>query len=80
VPYSSDYEGGAYDAKVCTETMARDGLQLWARWGHPNGDPFSAASFLQSNPKWAAENGPLAVFGLRTFSAQTPNPWVLMGQ
>jgi hypothetical protein len=78
-PYSSDYEGGAYDAKVCTESMARD-LQLWARWGHPNGDPFSATLFLQSFPKWAADYGPLAVFGLRTFSAQTPNPWVLMGK
>jgi hypothetical protein len=78
-PYSSDYDGGAYDAKVCTEAMSRD-LQLWARWGHPNGDPFSATLFLQSFPKWAADYGPLAVFGLRTFSAQTPNPWVLMGQ
>ena len=79
-PYSSDYEGGAYDGKVCTESMALDGLQMWARWGHPNGDPFSAAAFLQAFPKWGKEYGPLAVFGLETFSAQTPNPWVLLGK
>ena len=79
-PYSGDDDGGAYDAKVCTESMALDGMQMWARWGHPNGDSFSAARFLHNNPKWAAENGPLAVFGLRTFSAQTPNPWALLRQ
>ena len=79
-PTRSDYEGGAYDAKVCTESMALDGMQMWARWGHPNGDPFSATAFLQAFPKWGKEYGPLAVFGLETFSAQTPNPWVLIGK
>jgi hypothetical protein len=78
VPYSGDYDGGAYDAKVCTEDMALHGLQVWARWGHPDGDPFSAEKFLRANPTWAADNGPLAVFGLQTFAAQTPNPWVLL--
>ncbi len=78
VPYSGDYDGGAYDAKVCTESMVLGGLQMWARWGHPNGDDFSAARFLAANPHWAADNGALAVFGLETFAAQTPNPWVLL--
>ena len=78
VPYSSGNDGGAYDAKVCTEAMILDGLQMWARWGHPNGDTFSAAKFLAANPTWAASNGRLAVFGLKTFAAQTPNPWVLL--
>ncbi len=78
VPYSGDYDGGAYDAKVCTETMVRAGLQVMARWGHPDGDGFDAARFLAANPHWAADNGALAVFGLRTFSVQTPNPWALL--
>lgn len=78
VPYSSDNDGGAYDAKVCTEAMVLDGLQMWARWGHPDGDALSAAKFLAANSTWAASNGRLAVFGLKTFAAQTPNPWVLL--
>lgn len=80
VPYSGADDGGAYDAKVATEGMALSGLKLWARWGHPNGDGFSAQLFLQHNPTWAADNGPLAVFGLRTFAAMTPNRWVLLQQ
>jgi hypothetical protein len=78
VPYSGSDDGGAYDGKVCTEKMALHGLQVWARWGHPDGDPFSARLFLKANPGWAAKNGSLAVFGLKTFAAQTPNPWVLL--
>ena len=77
-PYSGSSDYGANDAKVCTESMVLDGMQMWARWGHPNGDDFSAAKFLRHNPTWAARNGSLALFGLRTFSAQTPNPWVLL--
>jgi hypothetical protein len=77
-PYSGTSEDGAYDAKVCTESMVLGGLQLSARWGHPDGDSFSADSFLRTNPGWAARHGPLAVFGLRTFAAQTPDPWVLL--
>jgi hypothetical protein len=78
VPYSGSDDGGAYDAKVTTEAMVSAGLTMWARWGHPNGDGFSAQLFLQHNPTWAADNGSLAMFGLRTFSAMTPNPWVLL--
>jgi hypothetical protein len=78
IPYSGNNDGGAYDGKVCTESMVLNGLQMWARWGHPNGDSFSATLFLQHNPTWASDNGPLAVFGLKTFAAQTPNPWVLL--
>jgi hypothetical protein len=79
VPYSGSYDGGAYDAKVCTENMVLDGLQVWARWGRPDGDAFSATRFLAADPSWAADHGALAVFGLKTFAAQTPNPWVLLG-
>ena len=77
-PYSGSYDGGAYDGKVCSEDMVLDGLQVWARWGRPNGDTFSAVKFLAANRTWAADHGALAVFGLKTFAAQTPNPWVLL--
>ena len=76
VAYSGDTADGAYDGKVTTEDMVLHGMQVQARWGHPNGDGFDAARFLAANRSWAADNGTLAVFGLRTFSAQTPNPWV----
>ena len=67
---------GAVDGKVCTEDMALRGLQSWACWGRGSGDHFSAAAWLKANPTWAADNGPLAVFGLKTFSAQTTDRWV----
>ncbi|MGZ4199134.1 MAG: C45 family autoproteolytic acyltransferase/hydrolase [Thermoleophilia bacterium] len=67
---------GATDGKVCTERMARHGLQSWACWGHGSGDHFDAAAYLAANPGWASDNGALAVFGLKTFSAQTTDRWV----
>ena len=67
---------GAIDGKVCTEAMALHGLQSWACWGRGSGDHFDAAAWLAANPDWAASNGPLAVFGLVTFSAQTTDLWV----
>ena len=67
---------GAVDGKVCTEAMALQGLQSWACWGHGSGDHFAAAAYLAAHPDWAADNGRLAVFGLKTFSAQTTDRWV----
>ena len=71
---------GATDAKVCTEDMAQHGLKMWARWGHPSGDAFHAALFLKHNPRWAADNGGFAVFGLRTFASETPRKWTLVAR
>ena len=71
---------GALDAKVTTEAMALDGLQQWARWGHPSGDAFSAAAFLRKHPSWSRDNGSFELFGLRTFAQQTPNEWTLIGR
>jgi len=71
---------GATDAKVCTEGMARHGLKMWARWGHPSGDAFHAGAFLSHYPTWAADNGGFAAFGLRTFAAETPRRWTLLGR
>jgi hypothetical protein len=77
--YGGTSTGGAIDGKVATVDMALHGLRQWARWGRPNGDPFSAALFLQHNPNWATSRGPFAVFGLQTFADQTQaNPWTLM--
>ncbi len=67
---------GAIDGKVCSEAMALHGLRSWACWGRGSGDHFDAATYLAANPDWAADNGPLAVFGLMTFSAQTTDHWV----
>ena len=69
---------GAIDGKVCTECMALHGLQSWACWGHGSGDHFDAAAYLAANPGWAAANGALAVFGLKTFSAQCTDRWLLL--
>ena len=60
--------------------MALDGLQQWARWGHPSGDAFSAAAFLRKHPSWSKDNGSFELFGLRTFAQQTPNEWTLVGR
>ena len=68
---------GATDGKVCTEAMARSGLQSWACWGHGSGDHFSAARYVAS-PSWRASNGALGVFGLKTFAAQTTDRWVAL--
>ena len=59
--------------------MALDGLQQWARWGHPSGDAFDAAAFLRQHPSWRKDNGSFELFGLRTFAQQTPNEWTLVG-
>jgi hypothetical protein len=67
---------GATDGKVCTEVMALRGLKSWACWGRGSGDHFDAAAWLAANPTWAADWGPLAVFGLKTFSTQTTDHWV----
>ena len=69
---------GAIDGKVCTEAMAVNGLKSWACWGHGSGDHFDAAAYLAANPDWAADNGALAVFGLKTFSAQSTDRWVAL--
>jgi len=78
-PYSSGVAAGAYDGKVTTERMALNGMGMYARWGHPNGDAFDAQAFLNANPDWAASNDAFSVLGLQIFSASTPNPWVLVG-
>ncbi len=70
---------GAIDGKVCTEAMALGGLSTWACWGHGSGDHFDASAYLAAHPGWAAANGPLAVFGLATFSAQTVDRWTTLG-
>ena len=70
------YPGGAMDGKVCTEAMALHGLKSWACWGRGSGDHFDASAWLKANPDWAANNGPLYVFGLQTYSADTTDHWV----
>lgn len=78
VKYSGEWDWGAYDGKVATVAMAQNGLQVQARWGHPNGESFDSTRFLAHNRHWARDYGAFAVFGLKTFSQQTPNPWVLL--
>jgi len=84
-PHLSSWDGtgseaaGALDGKVTTETMALDGLRSWACWGRGSGDHFDAAAWLANNPDWAAnlgDYGPLFVFGLQTYSADTTDRWV----
>jgi hypothetical protein len=72
------YPGGAMDGKVCTESMALHGLQSYVCWGRGSGDHFDAAAWLNANPDWAANNGPLYVFGLQTYSADTTDHWVVL--
>ena len=67
---------GAMDGKVTTETMALDGLRSYACWGRGSGDHFDASAWLTNNPDWADTYGPLYVFGLQTYSAQTTDRWV----
>ena len=70
---------GAFDGKVCTEAMALDGLQSWACWGRGSGHHFDASAWLEANPWWPGEWGPMGVFGLMDFSAQSTDRWVLLG-
>jgi hypothetical protein len=73
---SSPY--GAIDAKVTTSSMVLGGMAMWARWGHPCGTPFDAASWLAAHSRWAKAHGALAVAGLKRFSSGTPNRWSLV--
>ena len=69
---------GAYDGKVTTSDMVLDGMSMWARWGHPCGEPFDAEKFMEDNPQWVDENDEFAIHGLRIFDSDTPNPWTLV--
>lgn len=69
---------GAYDGKVTTSDMVMDGMAMWARWGHPCGQPFNAELFMATHPEWVAEHDDFAVMGLRIFDAETPNPWTMV--
>ncbi len=69
---------GAYDGKVTTSEMVLDGMSMWARWGHPCGEPFDAEKFMEDNPQWVEENDEFAIHGLRIFDSDTPNPWTLV--
>jgi hypothetical protein len=68
---------GAIDAKVTTSTMVLDGMAMLARWGHPCGARFDAASWLAAHAWWANAHGAFAVAGLKRFSSGTPNRWTL---
>lgn len=70
---------GSLDGKVITSAMALNGMQMLARWGHPCGEHFDAASFLRTHPGWAKSADSFAIAGLRTFSKETPQPWTLVG-
>ena len=70
---------GSFDGKVCTEKMALNGLRSWACWGRGSGHHFDADAFLAANPWWPSEWSPMALFGLKTFSDQTTDTWVLLG-
>jgi len=80
VRYSGTVPAGAYDAKVATESMVLNGMKMWARYGHPNGDPFDAERFMANNPDWVASSDSFAVLGLHIFSSTTPNPWTLVNR
>jgi hypothetical protein len=69
---------GAYDGKVTTAAMVLNGMQMWARWGHPCGTPFDAALFMKNNPQWVQQSDAFAVEGLKLFQAGTPTPWSLV--
>jgi hypothetical protein len=79
VAYSGSDCWGSVDAKVASSAMARGGLRMRARWGRPDGTALDAARFLLANPDWPKLNGPLGVFSLQTFAAQTPNDWTTLG-
>ena len=49
---SSDSHG--YDGKVCTESMALNGLQTWARWGYASGDDFFNEPYPQNKTDYFA--------------------------
>jgi len=70
---------GAYDGKVTTSDMALNGMQMWARWGHPCGEDFDAEQFMLDNPSWVRQNDAFAILGLLRFDAATPNAWTVVG-
>ena len=70
---------GAFDGKVATEAMVLSGLSSWACWGRGSGDHFDAAEWLEANPWWPDEWGPFALFALMTYSAQSTDQWVRLG-
>ena len=67
---------GAADGKVTTSEMVQDGMALWARFGHPNGDPFDVDAFIAANPWWLKSYTQYDLKALRIFAATTPNPWI----
>lgn len=70
---------GAYDGKVVTSDMVLANMSMWARWGHPCGEPFNADLFMETHPEWVKEHDEFAIEGLRIFDAETPNPWTIVG-
>jgi hypothetical protein len=73
------YPVGAFDGKVTTTVMAQHDLRSWACWGRGSGDHFDAVAWLEANPSWSADWGALSVFGLLTFSAQSTDTWMQLG-
>jgi hypothetical protein len=69
---------GAIDGKVTTSGMVLNGMQMWARWGHPCGTHFDAPRWVTDHPEWARAHGALSVAGLQRFSSETPNRWSLV--
>jgi hypothetical protein len=47
------YPGGSYDGKVTCSNLVLGNMGMWARWGHPSGDPFNATDFVAANPSYA---------------------------
>lgn len=72
--------GGATDGKVTTSSLTDEGMATWIRWGHPNGDPFDVDAFLAENPWWLKDYTQYDLKVLRAFAAETPNPWVRVGE
>ena len=71
---------GAYDGKVTTSGMVLHGMKMWARWGHPNGDPFDARAFMAANQWWVSTHDDFAMLGLTIFDSATPQPWSLVAR
>jgi len=49
--WSPYYPGGSVQGKVTSAALARD-MKIWARMGHPCGQDFSAAGFLEKHPEY----------------------------
>jgi hypothetical protein len=66
--WAAHFPGGAVQGKAVSAALASE-LKMWARMGHPCGEDFSAAAFVEKHPEWAWQ-----IPYLRDMKA---NPWTL---